>query len=165
MRQFTIFHLAFSICLLLGCLLFTSCRSDIVYSRFMPISYPGGTITSSDQWHADSVAQFDYTISDTSVNYRILVYVRHTERYPYQNMWLFLSNGTMNDTIEFYLADDRGQWLGNRHHGFIEMPVLIEDDYHYSDTGVYRLAIQHAMRDSLLRGVTDIGVEVLKIDN
>lgn len=136
-------------------MLLTSCRSDIVYSQFIPMAI-------SNQWHEDSIAQFDYAITDTSVDYRILVYVRHTERYPYQNMWLFINNGAMNDTIEFYLADDRGQWLGNKHHGFIEMPVLIEENCHYPDTGVYHLAIQHAMRDSLLRGVTDIGVEILK---
>ena len=154
MKRFTIYDLRFTICLLLTSLLLTSCRSDIVYSRFMPMA--------SSQWHADSVAQFDYAITDTSVDYRILVYVRHTERYPYQNMWLFLNDGAMNDTIEFYLADDRGQWLGNKHHGFIEMPVLIEENYHYPDTGVYHLAIRHAMRDSLLRGVADIGVEIIK---
>lgn len=136
-------------------MLFTSCRSDIVYSRFTPIP--------SEKWHEDSVLQFDYSIADTSVDYRMLVYVRHTERYPYQNMWLFISDGTLNDTIEFYLADDRGQWLGNKHHGFIEMPVLIEENYHYADTGVYHMAIQHAMRDSLLRGVTDVGVEIVKV--
>lgn len=137
-----------------GFFLLTSCRSDIVYSRFMPIS--------SEKWHADSVAQFDYSIADTSAQYKMLVYVRHTEKYPYQNMWLFLNNGTISDTIEFYLADDRGQWLGNKHHGFIEMPVLIEDNYHYSDTGVYHLSVQHAMRDTLLRGITDIGIEISK---
>lgn len=153
MKRFTIYDVRCTICLLLGCIVFTSCRSDIVYSQFVAVP---------DQWHADSMAQFDYSIADTSVDYQILVYVRHTERYPYQNMWLFLSDGTMNDTIEFYLADDRGQWLGNRHHGFIEMPVLIEDNDHYPDTGVYHLVIQHAMRDSLLRGVTDIGMEVIK---
>ena len=132
--------------------LLTACTSDIVYSRFMPIP--------SEKWHVDSVAQFDYTIVDTTADYQLLVYVRHTERYPYQNMWLFLSNGTMSDTIEFYLADDRGQWLGNKHHGFIEMPVLIEDSYHYADTGVYHLSVQQAMRDTLLRGITDIGLEI-----
>lgn len=132
--------------------LLTACTSDIVYSRFMPIP--------SEKWHVDSVAQFDYSIADTTAHYQLLVYVRHTERYPYQNMWLFLSNGTMSDTIEFYLADDRGQWLGNKHHGFIEMPVLIEDSYHYADTGVYHLSVQQAMRDTLLRGITDIGLEI-----
>lgn len=130
----------------------TACRQDIVFSQF--VSIPSG------EWHVDSVAQFNYQISDKKVGYQVLVYVRHTERYPYQNMWLFLDNGTQRDTIEFYLADDRGQWLGDKHHGFIEMPVLIEQNYHFPDTGRYYMAIQHGMRDSLLRGVTDIGVEI-----
>ena len=155
MRPFTIYHLPLTIWLLLGCLVLTSCQSDIVYSRFMPIS--------SEKWHIDSVAQFDYYIADTSVNYQMLLHIRPTERYTCQNMWLFLSNGVINDTIEFYLADDRGQWLGNKHHGFIEMPVLVEDNYHYADTGIYHLSVQHAMRDTLLRGVTDIGMELSKI--
>ncbi len=130
----------------------TACRQDIVFSQF--VSIPSG------EWHVDSVAQFDYQIADKEAGYQMLVYVRHTERYPYQNMWLFLDNGMQRDTIEFYLADDRGQWLGDKHHGFIEMPVLIEQNYHFSDTGHCAMTIQHGMRDSLLRGVTDIGVEI-----
>jgi len=132
----------------------TSCRNDIVYSRFSPIS--------SSVWAIDSVAQFDYTIADAQAEYSILVYVRHTERYPYQNMWLFVDNNAHRDTIEFYLADDRGQWLGDRHHGFMEMPVLLEDRYHFPDTGTYHLTVQHGMRDSLLRGVTDVGLEIIQ---
>ena len=131
---------------------FTSCRSDIVYSRFVPIS--------SGEWSVDSVVQFDYTISDATADYTLLVYVRHTERYPYQNMWLFMDDGTRRDTIEFYLADDRGQWLSNKHHGVMEMSVLFEPSKHYPDTGCYHMTIQHGMRDSLLRGVMDIGLEI-----
>ena len=140
--------------LVIGCLSFTSCRSDIVYSQFSSIS--------SEKWHIDSVAHFDYVIADTTPDYQILIYVRHTERYPYQNMWLFVDDNGRKDTIEFYLADDRGQWLGNKHHGFIEMPVLLEDTKHYADTGTYHLTIQHGMRDSLLRGITDVGVEIIQ---
>jgi len=140
--------------LLIGCLAFTSCQTDVVYSQFHPIS--------SEQWHADSIVRFDYTIEDTTIDYKMLLYVRHTERYPYQNMWLFINDGQRADTIEFYLADDRGCWLGDKQHGFIEMPVLIEQNYHFPDTGTYYMTIQHGMRDSLLRGVTDIGFEILK---
>ncbi len=132
----------------------TACRHGIVYSQFIPI--PSG------EWHVDSVAQFNYTIADKEAGYQVLVYVRHTERYPYQNMWLFLDNDSQRDTIEFYLADDRGQWLGDKHHGFIEMPVLIEQNYHFADTGRYAMSIQHGMRDSVLRGVTDVGFEIVK---
>jgi len=132
---------------------FSSCHSDIVYSRFSPIS--------SGEWHADSVVRFDYRIDDAATDYRVLVYVRHTERYPYQNMWLFLGDSLRRDTIEFYLADDRGQWLGETHHGFIEMPVLLDENRHYADTGAYYIEVQHAMRDTLLRGITDVGVEII----
>jgi gliding motility-associated lipoprotein GldH len=141
----------------------TACHRDLVYSRFVPVSYPDGTITSSDKWHMDSALRYDYTITDAQTNYRMLIYVRHTERYPYQNMWLFVGDSLHRDTIEFYLADDRGQWLGDKHHGFIEMPVLLEENYHFPDTGRYYIAIQHGMRDSVLRGVTDIGLEIQKI--
>lgn len=140
--------------LLIAVLFFSSCRSDIVYSSF--VSIPSG------EWSADSVPQFGFTITDKEAAYDILLYVRHTERYPYQNMWLFVNNGQHRDTIEFYLADDRGQWLGDKHHGFIEMPVLFEEQYHFPDTGRYYMAIQHGMRDSVLRGVTDVGIEILK---
>lgn len=136
----------------------TACRSDITYSHFVSIP--------SEEWSADELPHFDFTITDKDAGYRMLIYVRHTERYPYQNMWLFVQDSQQHrDTIEFYLADDRGQWLGNRHHGFIEMPVLFEENYHFPDTGRYYIAVQHGMRDSLLRGVTDLGLEILKSEH
>ena len=113
----------------------------------------------------DSVAHFDYTITDAQSAYRMLIYVRHTEKYPYQNMWLFVNDEFQGDTIEFYLADERGRWLGDKQHGFIEMPVLFEENKHFTDTGTYHMTIQHGMRDSVLHGITDVGIEILKSPN
>ncbi|MBQ7631874.1 MAG: gliding motility lipoprotein GldH [Paludibacteraceae bacterium] len=133
----------------------SSCRKGIVYSHFQPIS--------SAQWAIDSIARFDYRITDTATSYTVLIYVRHTERYPYQNIWLFVGDSLHRDTLNTYLADDRGQWIGDKQHGFIERQIIYQPSRHYADTGSYYLDIQHGMRDSLLRGVTDVGVEV--IDN
>ena len=159
MKPFTINNLRLAICLLIGgiCLL-TSCRHDIVYSEFVAI--PSG------EWDENQLPEFAFNIADREAAYDILLYVRHTERYPYQNMWLFVrGNRQYTDTVEFYLADDRGRWLGDKHHGFIEMPVLLEENYHFPDTGRYYFAVQHGMRDSLLRGVTDVGIEVIRVKN
>jgi len=129
-----------------------------VYSEFVAI--PSG------EWDENQLPEFAFNIADREAAYDILLYVRHTERYPYQNMWLFVrGNRQYMDTVEFYLADDRGRWLGDKHHGFIEMPVLLEDNYHFPDTGRYYFAVQHGMRDSLLRGVTDVGIEVIRVKN
>lgn len=132
----------------------TSCSTDTVYSQFRSIP--------SEKWHMDSAVSFDYPVSDTAVDYRLIVNIRHTECYPYQNMWLFIEDSLRNDTIEFYLANDRGQWLGDKHHGFIDMPVLLDDHRVYPDSGTYHLTIRHGMRDSVLRGVADIGIEVIR---
>ena len=134
----------------------TSCRTDIVYSQFQ--------IIPSGEWYADSVVRFEVPIADVSATYRTIVYVRHTERYPYQNMWLFVGNANHRDTIEFYLADDRGRWLGNSHNGFVEMPVLLDEERHFGDTGTYIFDIQHGLRDSILRGVTDVGLEITRVE-
>lgn len=159
MKPFTMNSLRLAIGLLIGCVcLLTSCRHDIVYSEFVAI--PSG------EWDENQLPEFAFNIADREAAYDILLYVRHTERYPYQNMWLFVrGNRQYMDTVEFYLADDRGRWLGDKHHGFIEMPVLLEDSYHFPDTGRYYFAVQHGMRDSLLRGVTDVGIEVIRVKN
>ena len=156
MKPFMMNNLRLAISLLIGgiCLL-TSCRHDIVYSDFVAI--PSG------EWDENQLPEFAFNIADREAAYDILLYVRHTERYPYQNMWLFVQdNRQHSDTIEFYLADDRGRWLGDKHHGFIEMPVLYESNYHFPDTGKYCISVQQGMRDSVLRGVMDIGVEIVK---
>ena len=159
MKPFTMNNLRLAISLLIGgiCLL-TSCRHDIVYSDFVAI--PSG------EWDENQLPEFAFNIADREAAYDILLYVRHTERYPYQNMWLFVrGNRQYMDTVEVYLADDRGRWLGDKHHGFIEMPALMEENYHSPDTGPYYIDVQHGMRDSLLRGVTDVGIEVIRVKN
>ena len=157
MKSFTIYHLPITICLAVLAVLFSSCRKGVVYSEFIAI--PSG------EWDEKALPEFDFNITDNRAGYDILLYVRHTERYPYQNMWLFVRGNPQQyrDTIEFYLADDRGRWLGDKHHGFIEMPGLLETNYHFPDTGRFYFAIQHGMRDSVLRGITDIGLEIQKI--
>lgn len=99
---------------------------------------------------------------DTNISYDILLCVRHTEAYPYQNMWLFTEWNRQKDTIEFYLADDRGRWLGNYSGKLIEMPVLYEQQFIFPDTGYYQFTIQHGMRQQQLRGISDVGIIIRK---
>ena len=48
----------------------------------------------------------------------------------------------------------------NRHLDEPVMSVLLEQNYQFPDTGIYHMTIQHGMRDSVLRGITDIGLEI-----
>lgn len=145
-RIFTIFTLV--------CLFLTSCKNEVYYSQFSSI--PSGN------WHMDSVAHFDYMIDDTTCAYKMTLYIRHTDSYPYQNIWLFVGDSAACDSINIALADDRGVWYGESHNGFMEMPIVFGENIHYADTGSYHLMIQHGMRDTMLRGVTEVGLEISK---
>ncbi len=137
-------------CLWLGC-------SRPTYSDFRSVPLL--------QWGMDSVVQFVYE-AEQSYDGRILLDIRHSENYPYQNMWMFVGittpDTTTIDTIEFYLADDRGKWLGKGRNGLIEMPILYEQHFAFDSAGVYTFTLQHGMREQSLRGISDIGVIIEK---
>lgn len=129
-----------------------SCGKRVVYSEVRTLPKEG--------WHADSLLTYDIAIEDTAACYDVLLYVRHTQQYPYQNMWLFVGQ----DTIEFYLADQRGRWLGNGWGELREMPVIYQHNIRFGGGGDDRYTIQQAMRDTLLKGVQDVGITIVRSD-
>ena len=134
-------------------LLFSACGHKTIYSSFQPVPVTG--------WQEDSVLTYTIPVQDTINLYDIILCIRHIETYPYQNMWLFCGFGldsVKHDTIEFFLADDRGRWLGNGGMKMVEMPVLYEHNYQFPDTGNYTFTVQHGMPDEELRGISDVGL-------
>lgn len=143
--------------ILLTVSLLCGCTQGVYYSEFKDVSPLA--------WDKDSAVVFTFSVTDTVQPYDVLLHVRHSDNYPYQNMWLFLTTTSpdsvvRSDTIEFYLADERGSWLGNGRNGHVSMPVLYEERYQFADTGTYSLAVRHGMRTSQLRGVSQIGMEI-----
>lgn len=137
--------------------LLASCAGQTVYSHYEPLPISG--------WEADSAMVFDFAIPDSTRNYDIVVNLRHTDSYPNQNFWLFaeLYRDSMllsSDTLNYYLADQRGRWLGNGFGSRHDMPMLYRRQMLFPFSGNYRLHLRHGMRTTLLQGVSDIGVTV-----
>ncbi|HHT22854.1 MAG TPA: gliding motility lipoprotein GldH [Bacteroidales bacterium] len=143
-------------------LILQACNQKEIYFSYQTIPSSG--------WNKDSILNFDINVEDTIFAYNVLIHLRHFGNYPYQNMWLFLEskkphdNIAQKDTIEFFLADDFGKWLGKGSGALKEMPVLYKQQIQFPDSGLYQLSIRHGMRDSILKGVNDVGVRVEKID-
>ena len=79
-------------------------------------------------------------------------------------MWLFVgvekdSTVILTDTIEFFLANDRGEWLGG---GLTvkELPLMYREKYQFANSGTYHITLQQGMREDALRGVTEVGVKI-----
>ncbi|HRZ96601.1 MAG TPA: gliding motility lipoprotein GldH [Paludibacter sp.] len=139
--------------------IFISCSQRDVYLQFSPVNEAG--------WSKDSLFTFDIPVSDTQIAYNLYVNIRNRGEYPYQNLWLFLEKMTPDsvvsrDTIEFYLADNHGKWLGTGAGATYEMPVLYQQNIKFTTTGTYRYKISQGMRDSVLAGINDIGMRLEK---
>lgn len=146
--------------LLLLPFLLISCNGNDVFAGFKPIASKG--------WSKDSVYTFDVKITDTMSVYNVYVNVRNKGEYPYQNLWIFLqtlSPDSVNtaDSIECYLADQRGKWLGSGVGSLFEMPILYQQNVRFQKAGNYHYTLVHGMRDSVLVGINDIGMRVEKV--
>lgn len=137
----------------------SSCVQKETYLKYFSVNESG--------WSKDSLFVFDIPVIDSVSNYNLYVNIRNRGEYPYQNLWLFIEKITpdsivSSDTIEFYLADDLGKWLGTGTGANFEMPVLYQQNIKFQTTGTYRYKIKQGMRDSILAGINDIGMRLEK---
>ena len=143
---------------LIVAIVMVACNSDIVYDGSVRVANP--------TWHADSVARFEITIEDTTSDYQSGILIRNSGDYAYQNLWLFITeiapDSTITcDAIQYFLADNYGRWLGSGIGSLYTNIYYYKEDLHYSQEGVYTYEIRQGMRDEELKGITNIGMQIL----
>lgn len=134
----------------------SSCQQKNIYSHFYSIPTEG--------WRADSVMDYSIELEDSVMNHEVLIVLRHTSQYPYQNLWLFVDEyvGDMcvhHDTIEAQMADEYGRWLGSGLKTY-ELPLLYDEHYRFGHSGAHSFKLRQGMRTEWLKGITDVGVVV-----
>lgn len=140
--------------LIIVLLILNACQPTTVFSEFHTTSLQG--------WHQDSVLTYEAQ-TDSAKNYDILIVLRHTSQYPYQNIWLFVNtydgvNLLQRDTIEANVADDYGRWLGSGINHY-ELPLLYLKNYQTLTTKP-SFTIQQGMRTEWLKGITNVGLVI-----
>lgn len=140
--------------LLLGVLALSGCQRTHIYSEFYSMPING--------WHQDSILTYTVNLTDSTNNHEVLIIVRHTTQYPYQNLWLFVDEyaGSIlinRDTIEAMVADDYGKWLGKGINRY-ELPLRYAASYRFIQKENNRITIQQGMRTPCLIGITDVGL-------
>lgn len=147
-----------NILILITSLLLVGCQGDIVYTVFKSLPNVG--------WEADSSLCYQPVITDSVADYQMLITIRHTDVYPYQNLWLFVdieqdSLLLTRDTIECYMANERGEWLGGGL-SIHELPLLYSDNYQFTNSGEHQISITQGMREDTLVGIKEVGVKIIR---
>lgn len=137
--------------IVIGSLVLSACSIHDTYRSTCEVPEKG--------WTKYDTIVFEPYIKDTISTYSVVLTVRHTNVYPYQNMWLFIND---MDSIEFYLCNQRGYWTGMHTGRFFEIPIQLYTHYQFPHKGNYQFRIVQGMRDEVLQGVSDIGLSIEK---
>ncbi|HSN50103.1 MAG TPA: gliding motility lipoprotein GldH, partial [Bacteroidales bacterium] len=89
-------------------LMLASCRKKTEYEEF---------VTIPDTWNNRNLVHFNVNITDTVTPQNVFISVRHSGKYEFSNLYLFVTARSPNgyikrDTVEILLADEHGKWQG-----------------------------------------------------
>lgn len=140
-------------------LIINSCDKNIVYEQYRSVN--------SNGWHKDSILNFNFEIVNSNQAYNLLLNVRNIEAYPYSNLWLFVDifapdSSSVRDTLEYTLAQPNGKWIGKGASGVYHSTFLFRSNVFFPVNGGYRFVVQHAMRDDMHKGITNVGLRIEK---
>ena len=126
-------------------------------------SYNERTILPNAEWAQENRVSFDIAVSDSTCGYVFGLDVRHLENYRYSNLFVFLHttfpNGNItHDTIECTLAMPDGRWIGKSSGSMRDLHIPLNESLRFPLCGNYHFEIEQAMREPVLKGITDIGI-------
>jgi len=133
-------------------------QEQIAYSHYEPV--PGTT------WSADLPVRFSPEWSDSAATCRLLLDVRHTQRYPHGNLPIVVDligdDGRMTrHRVHMPITDGRGNWLGQGFGTLYQCQSVVADGVTCSQA---RRVVVWLALDSCdsVTGVSDIGITLIK---
>lgn len=120
-------------------------------------------------WSKDSLARFEVNIDDTLTTQSVYVTMRNSSSYPFRNVYLFVttvapSGAYVRDTMECYLADDTGRWLGKGFAKYWDSRFAMRKNVKFPEKGTYTFTIQQGMRLEELPGIHDVGIRIERVN-
>lgn len=124
----------------------------------------------AQQWFWNHQPSFTFHIEDTTSAYHLYVVVRHTDAYPYNNIWLQLGSQFPGDSMKFQklnlsLGNDHDGWEGTGMDDIFEVRKNISrDKIVFKKPGDYTFSLSQIMRDNPLNHILSVGIRVEKTD-
>ncbi len=143
--------------------IFVSCDSNMVLGEMRDL--PG-------YWDKNDELTFQIPQLDTLKKYELFIHLRHTNDYPYNNIFLIASmefphGKTLVDTLEYRMANADGTWLGTGIGTVKESKLMYKENVTFLEEGVYRLHLSQAVRNNgavhgvtQLEGITEVGYSI-----
>ena len=111
---------------------------------------------------------FDINITTINKAYNVYINIENTDNYKYSNLFLFVyitspNNNTIIDTIDIFMADYNGKWVGKSEGENYFGNYLFKQAVVFPKKGIYKTSIVQGMRDDTLKGISKIGLSVKEL--
>ncbi|MBP6979243.1 MAG: gliding motility lipoprotein GldH [Lentimicrobiaceae bacterium] len=138
-------------------LILFSCDRNRVYDQY--------AFVNPDGWIPRDGKEFPVEITDTVAIYNLYINLRHTNDYPFSNIFFFVQtrfpDGQLYcDTVEYILADPTGKWTGRGLGKIKDHRFTFRKGIHLPRKGTYVFRIEQAMREKQLKGIHDVGLRL-----
>jgi gliding motility-associated lipoprotein GldH len=142
---------------------YTSCVTSPHYEKTYSIP--------QNQWQYNFRPSFKFEITDTTSLYNLYFLIRHTEAYPFSNVWVWVytkrpGDSVFNKTrIEIPLAEPSGKWLGRGMGAIWEQRMPIsgnEDTVMLRKKGTWEIRLEQNMRINPLPEILQVGLRIDK---
>lgn len=140
---------------------FSACSKNEVFYEFSTVK--------NEKWSKNDTLffQIDSGLIQPEVKYNISIELANSANYPYQNIWLYVSDN-IRDTLfenrgkQYLLADDFGKWHGSGWGAVYQISLEYEKDIIFPQDRAYCIKIVHGMRDEPLEGIEKVGIKIEK---
>ena len=136
-------------------LILSGCRQVQLYERLQNIQ--------KAEWHNHYVPTFTFDITDTTKLYNVYAVVRHTNAYPYNNLWVKAGIIPPGDTLRTRRFDLKlaasDKWLGSGMDDIWEHRVELFSGMPLK-AGRYNFTLQQDMRQNPLPEIMQVGIRV-----
>ena len=157
-------HIEFPVILMMGifcAFLLQSCDSKKVFDNSITIQ--------NQQWNRAEKLTYKVSIDDTLSFNNFYIIIRNTSDYPFCNIYFFMNtlfpDGKIaRDTLECYISDPQGKWLGKASGSLWTSKVLFKKGIRFPKKGNYTFELEQAMRVVDLKGLSEIGIRIEKLN-
>jgi gliding motility-associated lipoprotein GldH len=91
-------------------------------------------------------------ISTSEIRHHILIPI-----FSFLSILFFPDGRASRDTVEIFLADKEGKWLGEGSGNIYDNRVLFKRNVIFPLSGTYRFEVEQAMRQESLPEIMDVG--------
>ena len=119
-------------------------------------------------WDYQYKPVFKFNITDTQYTYQSYLIIRHTQAYPFNNIWMLVHIKRPGDTVIHHervnvlMAEPSGKWLGRGMDEIWEQHLYLKlsDTALIGKPGTYEVSFEQNMRVNPLPEVMNVGLRV-----